>query len=134
MPEPADDDSTEGPQVTNTASGKAKVDAQFGYVEGNVVFHKNETIYQVDSGASPDQKFKVARNHLDGGIPRVAEDLIGQVLDARPATTEIAYYYALAVLSERSLNQVGGSELDKLDRALRVANGCRRTNGKHPWA
>jgi hypothetical protein len=132
MPEPPDDNSAQGPEVTNTASGNAKVDAQFGYVEGNVVYHKNETIYQVDPGASPDQKFKVARSHLEGGIPRGAEDLIGQVLDARPATTEIAYYYALSVLSERSLNQLGGGELDKLDRALRVAAGLPKDEWTAP--
>ena len=122
MPDPAAGREPTGPKVANTATN-SKVEAQIGYVEGNAVFHKTEKIYQVNNGDSPERKFTVARNHLDGGIPRVAEDLIGQVLDSGLVTTEIAYYYTLSVLSERSLNQLGGKELDKLDRALRAVDG-----------
>lgn len=120
MPDPPTGEATSGPRVTNVAND-SNVDAQFGYVEGDAVFHKHETIYQVHNSDSPEDKFTVARNHLNGGIPRVAEDLIGQVLDTGLVSAEIAYYYALSVLSERSLNQLGGPELDKLIRALLVA-------------
>lgn len=113
----------EGSQATNTATGNAKVDAQIGYVEGDAVFHKHETIYQVTDDDSAERKFRVARNFIDGGIPRPAEDLIRQVLASGYATTEVAYYYAISVLSERSLNQLGANELDKLEHAMRVAEG-----------
>ncbi|GAB3891847.1 hypothetical protein GCM10029964_065690 [Kibdelosporangium lantanae] len=121
MPETDDDEPAKGERVTNSAADNAKVDAQFGYVEGDAVYHKHETIYQVSHDDSPEKKFKVACSNLRGGIPRVAENLISQVLDAHHATTEIAYYYAISVLSERSLSQLGSPELDKLDRALRIA-------------
>jgi hypothetical protein len=116
-----DDDS----RVTNTATGDAKVEAQIGYVEGDAVFHKHETIYQVADGDSAERKYQVARNLIDGGIPRLAENLLGEALSAGLMTTEVAYYYAISILSERSLNQLGPQELDKLDRAMRVA-------AKHP--
>lgn len=114
------DSAKDGATFTNRADNST-VDNQIGYIEGDAVFHKHETIYQVNSDDSPAQKFTIARNNLAGGIPRVAEDLIGQVLDSTPATTEIAYYYALAVLSDRSLNQLGSKEFDELDRALKLA-------------
>lgn len=118
MPDPT---STNGSQSTNTATGNSKVDAQIGYVEGDAVFHKHETIYQVADDDSAERKFRVARNFIDGGIPRPAEDLISQALSSGYTTTEVAYYYAISVLSERSLNQLGANELDKLDHAMRVA-------------
>ncbi len=115
-PEPSDDS-----RVNNTATGEARVEAQIGYVEGDAVFHKHETIYQVADGDSAERKYQVARNLIDGGIPRLAENLLGDVLSAGLATTEVAYYYAISILSERSLNQLRTPELDKFDRAMRVA-------------
>lgn len=112
---------TEDSRATNTATGNAKVDAQIGYVEGDAVFHKHETIYQVTDDASAEKKFRVARSFIDGGIPRQAEELIRQAISAGYVTTEVSYYYALSVLSERSLNRLGADELDKLQHATRVA-------------
>ncbi|MGB3444651.1 MAG: hypothetical protein WBA97_38415 [Actinophytocola sp.] len=112
---------TEGSQTTNTATDNANVGAQIGNVEGDAVFHKHETIYQVAEDASAEKKFRVARSFIDGGIPRQAEDLIRQAISAGYVTTEVSYYYALSVLSERSLNRLGADELDKLQHATRVA-------------
>jgi hypothetical protein len=120
MPDP-DPNPTASSQATNTATGNSKVDAQIGYVEGDAVFHKHETIYQVADCDPAERKFRVARNLIDGGIPRPAEDLIEKALSSGLTTTEVAYYYAIAVLSERSLNQLGPTELDKLDHAMRMA-------------
>lgn len=111
----------DGAHTTNTAKDNAKVDAQIGTVEGDAVFHKHETIYQVTDGASAEKKFRVARSFIDGGIPRQAEELIKQAISAGYVTTEVSYYYALSVLSERSLNRLGADELDKLQHATRVA-------------
>ncbi|OLF10384.1 hypothetical protein [Actinophytocola xanthii] len=116
-----EDRSATEPGVENTARDNAKVDNQIGVVEGDAVFHKHETIYQVAGDDSAERKYRVALNHLDGGIPRVAEELIGQALDAGFETTEVAYYYALSVLSHRPVNQLGPPELDKLERAVLTA-------------
>jgi hypothetical protein len=118
MPDPTPADGTH--VNTNAASGQAKVDNQIGYVEGDAVFHKHETIYQVADSDTADRKYRVARNYIEGGNPRFAEDLIGQVLNEGLITTEVAYYYAIAVLSERSLNRLGPNELDKFDHALGI--------------
>ncbi|TWP52712.1 hypothetical protein FKR81_10465 [Lentzea tibetensis] len=105
----------------NTASGNAKVQAQIGVVSGDAVFHQHDTIYQVTGEDTPKNRYLVALNHLEGGSPRVAEDMIGEVLRGGLESTEIAYYYALAVLSERSLNQLGRAEFDNFDLAWKIA-------------
>lgn len=127
--QPPENGSAGGQGINNTASENAKVDAQIGVVEGDAVFHKYETIYRVASDDTAEQKYRVARNHLDGGGPRVAEELIGQALNAGLATTEVAYYYALSVLSQRPVNQLGAQELDKLEHAI----GTARRFGPDEW-
>lgn len=95
--------------------------AQVGVVSGDAVFHQHDTIYQVVGDDTPKNRYQVALNHLDGGSPRVAEDMIGEVLRGGLESTEIAYYYALSVLSERSVNQLGRKEFDNFDLAWRTA-------------
>lgn len=113
----------------NTASGNAKVEAQIGVVQGNATFHRHETIYQVSRDDTPERRFRVALNHLKGGSPRIAEELIGEVLRGGLETTEVAYYYSIAILSERSLNQLGPAEYSAFDHALRVA----RRHSRDDW-
>ncbi len=108
---------------TNVASGN--VDAQIGVVQGDAVFHRHESIYQFSRSDPPERKYRVALNRLEGGTPRVAEELIGEVLKAdhkSTETTKIAYHYVLAILSDRSLNQLSSKEFDNIKFALHTAN------------
>lgn len=110
----------------NEFSGNAKNVIQGGVVQGDAVFHNHETIYQVIGEDTPKNRYQVALNHLDGGSPRMAEDMIGEVLRDGLESTEIAYYYALSVLSERSVNQLGSKEFDHFELATKITQRHER--------
>ncbi|WP_225440053.1 hypothetical protein [Amycolatopsis eburnea] len=95
-----------GMHNTNEASGQAHVEQQVGAIFGGT-FHRNETIYNIHESDPPERKFEVALNHLQGGTSRMAESIFQDLLHHGDASTRLAYYYALSVLSDRSLNEIG---------------------------
>jgi hypothetical protein len=104
----------------NIAQDNAKVETQIGEVAGDAVFHRYETVYQINQADPPERKYQVALNHLHGDMARTAEELFSQVISAGHTANEVAYHYALAVLSERTLNQLGVAEFERFDLSLRV--------------
>lgn len=105
----------------NVADDDAHVDQQIGVNYGDNTFHRNEKIYNINRDDPPDRKHEVAIKHLEGGMPRLAEDLLGGLIRAGHATSERAYHYALAVLSDRSLNEINEDVLSAFRHALNVA-------------
>jgi hypothetical protein len=105
----------------NSASGGSHVDQQIGVNYGDTAFHRYETIYNVAQTDPPERKEKVALNHLEGGNPRSAENLLGELLRTGHETTQRAYYYALAVLSDRSLNEIDRTAYEDFVIACRAA-------------
>jgi hypothetical protein len=87
----------------------------------NPVFHRDSTVYHVTSEDPPERRFEVAKNHLAGTSPRIAESLLGECVRTGFGSSEVAYYYALATLSERSLHQLGPNELEHMRTALSIA-------------
>jgi hypothetical protein len=96
-----------GPHMDNrnVASDGSRVDQQVGVHVGDTAFH-NERIYHINQGDPPERRHEVALAHLVGGTPRFAEQLLGELLWSGFATTERAYHYFLAVLSDRSFNDI----------------------------
>ncbi|MEA5358620.1 hypothetical protein VA596_03660 [Amycolatopsis sp., V23-08] len=96
------------PGVTNTnqAGDNANVEQQIGAIYGGT-FHRNETTYNFNASDPPERKFQVALNHLRGGTARQAEAIFEDLLHHGDGSTHLAYYYALSVLSDRSLNEIG---------------------------
>ncbi|MFI9009875.1 hypothetical protein ACIGNX_21845 [Actinosynnema sp. NPDC053489] len=115
-----------GTEVKNTVKGDRNRTVQVGVVNGGAVFHGDSTVYQFAKGDPPKRKFEVARNHLAGGSPRIAEGLLGEVVRAGLLTTEVAYHYALATLSERSINQLGSAQFEQIKTAAGIADRCPR--------
>jgi hypothetical protein len=113
-------------QFDSSITGDNNSNLQFGEVHGDAVFHEGDTIYQFGAHDSPQRKFDVARNYLAGSSPRIAERLFAECVYAGFTTSELAYDYALAILSERSISQLGPRELDNLQTALNLANQCTR--------
>jgi len=107
------------PSASNVLYGST--DAQIGVVQGDAVFHRHESIYQINPGDPPERKYRVARSRLEGGTPRVAEELIGEVLRVGHVSSEIVFYYVLSILSDRSLNQLGKAEFDNVNFAMYTA-------------
>ncbi|SDM31440.1 hypothetical protein SAMN05421874_15310 [Nonomuraea maritima] len=104
------------PGATNIAMDDAHVDAQIGYVDGNV------TIYSISESDDPQRKYQVGRNYLDGGMPRRAESLIMEAAMAGHRSNEVAYYWVLATLSERSFDHLGPDEFGNLWAAYAMAD------------
>lgn len=114
---------TQDAQVVNEASGHATIGVQ-GVVHGDV------TIYEVAPGDLPDRKFEVAKNCLAGDMPRRAEKLIGELVEAGhvfdvPSSglipTEVAYYWTLAVLSDRPVDMLDAERFHDFDAACGIA-------------
>lgn len=103
------------PGVHNVAMDEAHVDAQIGYVDGNV------TIYSVSENDQPDRKYQVGLNYLKGAMPRRAETLIRDAAMFGHRSNEVAYYWTLAILSDRSFDHLGPDEFTHLSAAREMA-------------
>lgn len=117
-----DDDDSDYSELSNqnVASDNSYVDQQIGVIYGDTAFHRIESVYHINQGDPPDQKHEIALNHLEGGNPRFAEEVLDDLLHNGHATSERAYYYVLAVLSDRSLNEIPGDVFNKIAAACRT--------------
>jgi hypothetical protein len=95
----------------NTASGESQVGAQAQVVFGDI------TVYQVPSGASATEKFRVGVNCLKANFFTEARKLIGEAITQTQETWEMRYYWLLAMLSGRALYQLSREERGQLRAA-----------------
>lgn len=105
----ARDDSVVGEQI-------AHIDTQIRWAG---VVHQNSTTYQYSS-ASPDETFDAAKRYLAGGAGRKAADLIIEVT-AHRASSEIAYYWQLALLANRPFDHLELEDFRNLEAARHMA-------------
>jgi hypothetical protein len=104
----------------NVASDGAFVNQQNAANYGDTTFHYGDT-YHVNQGDPPQRKFDVALNFLAGGMPRGAESLLDELVRGGHHSTKLAYYYALASLGDRSLNDIDKGVHDKFVTACKIA-------------
>jgi hypothetical protein len=97
-----------GDTVHNHASGNARFGLQVGVVHGDV------KVYQYSEG-TPEEQFEIGYNNLQAGIARKAEELIGESIARGNGSDRTLFYYALAVLSGRSINEVMQHDFAKLE-------------------
>ncbi|MFI5610688.1 hypothetical protein [Amycolatopsis sp. NPDC051903] len=109
-----------GHQPGPVARDEAQVQQQIGVNYGQTTFHHNDTYY-VTQEDPPERKFAVALNHLQGGLARSAEEIFAGLVRNGHVSSKLAYYYALSVLSERSLNEMGDEMYSRYQEANRVA-------------
>jgi hypothetical protein len=108
----------------NTASGNARVGAQFGFVTGDV--HH----YHVTDGQQPAERYAVAFRFLEGGASARAAELIKEVVEAgyrggddtddyddKVTVNHIAFHWMLAVLSGKPLEHLTAEDFT----AIRLA-------------
>ncbi|HEY6739177.1 MAG TPA: hypothetical protein VI076_10040, partial [Actinopolymorphaceae bacterium] len=98
-----------GAAGTNVAQDHARVGVQAEKVYGD--------IYVTLPGDPPEKQFEVGRNYLHGGMPRRAEELIGEAFHAGLRSSEAAYYWVLATLADRTLDQIGPGQVEVLRAA-----------------
>jgi hypothetical protein len=112
------------PDISFDARDNATIGGQFGVVNGDV------HVYDAGPARSPSERLAVARNLLDGGMPRQAEEMFRDAIQAGLRSNEVAYYWALSVLSGRSFDQLRKAEFDTLHACSRTIV-ARRPDG---WA
>lgn len=110
----------------NVASEGAHVDQQIGVHVGDTTIHHDQRTYHVNQGDPPERKLEVARNLLDAGAPRRAEEILDDLLRSGWTSTEWAYHYALAVMGERSFVDLTGKLLDRVKEARRICSAGSR--------
>ncbi|WP_103355602.1 hypothetical protein [Amycolatopsis sp. CA-128772] len=113
---------------TNHAADEAHVEQQIGAIYGGT-FHRNETTYNINPSDPPERRFEVALERLKGGMPRPAESLLRELVEQGHDSTELAYYYALSILSDRSLNEV----TDDIHQRFRTADLMAKRFANDAW-
>jgi hypothetical protein len=123
-------DGGSGQSAEATASGNARVGAQFGFVTGDVHY------YHVSDGQSPAERYAVAFRFLEGGASARAADLIKEVVesgyrggddaddyDDKVTPNHIAFHWMLAVLSGKPLEHLTAGDYTaiRLARTLTAA-------------
>lgn len=93
---------------TNEASGNADVDVMAGVVHGGINY------YQLAPDASPEEVFRVGVRYLAARMPAEARELIEKAVARGLETDEVQFYRLLALLSGRTLRQLGNEGLDSL--------------------
>ncbi len=97
-----------GPTTHATVGHGAKV----GIVASEV---HNSTVYQVNSGATPDEKYTVGLQYLEDGIPSRARELIEEVRGHGLSGGEVQFHWVLAMLSKRSYRDLTTEERHQLE-------------------
>ncbi|GAA3152523.1 hypothetical protein [Nonomuraea roseoviolacea] len=103
---------------TNIADGSATVGIQTETVHGDVY------VYQVPMGASPEQRFEVGLRCLSGGMSGRAREHIGEAVMDGYVTSRSCFYFLLALLSGRTLQQVPKEDLAPLAFAQKAVIDC----------
>lgn len=111
-----EDNDSDYPELSNqnVASDNSHVGQQIGAIYGETAFHRQEFVYNISQGDPPDRKHEVALNNLEGGNSRFAEEVFVNLLHECHVTSERVYYYVLAALSDRSLNEIHGDVSDNI--------------------
>ncbi|MEO6087803.1 MAG: hypothetical protein ABIQ18_32295 [Umezawaea sp.] len=104
----------------NEAHPGAHVGQQVGAHYGDTAIHY-ESIYHINQGDPPERRHDVARNFLEGGLPREAERIFDQLLRAGHVTTERTYLYFLSVVSERSFHDLHGELPGRIINARKMS-------------
>jgi hypothetical protein len=95
------------PTITNTAQDDATVGIQTGFVLGDIY-------YQLPPNPSPEQTFRLGVKYLQSRMPVVARNHIEEAVARGYETHEVQFHRLLALLSGRTLRQLGVEDLRSL--------------------
>ncbi|MEU6205693.1 hypothetical protein ABZ814_19185 [Micromonospora musae] len=97
------------PTITNVAQGDAHVDLQAGVVHGDINF------YRLSPNATPEEQFDEAVKYLRARVRDEARTLIEKAFAGGCRSTKVQFFRMIALLSGRTLRQLGAEELDRLE-------------------
>jgi hypothetical protein len=103
--------------TTNTAESGATVGIQAESVH-------NSTVYMVQPGDSPQRKYEVGVNYLDGGVPGEARRLIDEAIASGHDTYEVRFHLVLALLSKRSDRDLTNEDRERVARMSDPSSGA----------
>lgn len=113
--------------TNNVAQGNATVGVQAQAI------HIDARNYQLSPDAPPEQRFRVGVEYLDARIPDEARRHIEEAVARGYETDEVRFHLLLALLSGRTLRQLGNDDLNRLaviyDRISRLSGDGEWTAG-----
>ena len=109
---------------TNEAWGNADVDVMAGVVHGGINY------YQLAPDASPEEVFRVGVRYLAARMPAEARELIEKAVARGFETDEVQFFRLLALLSGRTLRQLGNEGLESLSA---ICAGLTQLRGDGEW-
>lgn len=112
------------PAVTNVAQDNASVGVQAEAIHGNVYN------YQLPPDASPEEIFRVGIAYLDARIPDQARRHIEEAVARGYDTDEVRFHRLLALLSGRTLRQLGNEDLNQL---AAICRDISHVSGNGEW-
>jgi hypothetical protein len=95
--------------ATNAASDWATVGAQVGTIHGDVYS------YVIRPDATAEERYEVGVHYLDGGVPSAALPLIERAMAEGHDTSEVRFYWLLALISGRTSRQLCPEDTTRLD-------------------
>ncbi|MEU4773950.1 hypothetical protein [Micromonospora sp. NPDC023644] len=111
------------PTTTNVAQGDAHVGVQAQAIHGDVY-------YQLPPDASPKERFRTGVKYLDARMPARARELIEEAVARGYETDEVRFHWLLALLSGRTLRQLGSEDLTTLSA---ICGRITRVHGRGEW-
>jgi hypothetical protein len=95
--------------VSNSAGDSANVGAQAQVIHGGV--HNS---YYIPPGATARQKYRLGIRYLNGGVPSLAFRWIERAIHDEYETTEVRFYWLLALLSGRTSRRLSAEDSSRL--------------------
>jgi uncharacterized membrane protein YedE/YeeE len=95
--------------ATNLAADSAAVGVQAETIDGDV------HVYLVQAGATPEKKYEVGVNYLNGGVPSKALELVEEAIAGGHDTSKVRFYWLLALISGRTSRQLSAEDNSRLD-------------------
>lgn len=111
--------------ATNVADGDAYVGVQAGTVHGGINY------YTLPLNPTPEQQFEAGVKYLDARVRDEAVRLLERAAAGGLQTTEVQFYRLIALLSGRTLRQLGDAELDRLTA---ICGSLLPLDANEPWA
>jgi hypothetical protein len=108
----------------NIARDNAHVDFQIGAVHGDL------HVYEPRPDAPPKERFQSGLRCLEAQLPSKARELIEDAVALGYETNQVRFYWLLALLSGRTLRQLGEEDLRQL-RA--ICDRTPRLDGQDEW-
>lgn len=105
--------------VTINNGDRSRIDTEIAYVH-------NYNEYKVDPNSAPAERFSQALKLLAGKMPREAEKIIGEVVRNGHRSNEVAYYWALSVLSGRYFDDLGQEHFATLNKCSALVDAGSR--------